>query len=708
MTAGLSAALHALKHYVPPPPAATYLGELNPFAVGLSVVLLYLATGHVGLQVEPVNTFATLLWAPSGIALAALILGGYRLWWAVALGAFLVNMSVGANPSTALLIAAGNTLEAFAAAYALRTYGGFSPLFTRWRDSFALVLAGLSAPVVAATIGVSSLVLGGTVPFSAFGATWTAWWLGDVAGILTVAPLLLKWLSRPYFGRTRAQYLEFVCISLVTVTTAVIVFGTFLPFAYFVIVPLAWTALRTGPRGTTLAVFLVSLVAVLGTLSGRGPFSGIPDGLFYMEIFLATVSGIFLIFVAVVEEMREAQKLATKHVSELERALERVSSEDKAKAEFLAILAHELRNPLSAILSSTELLKLESGFESAPLLDEIDHRVRGMGRMLEDLLEISHISHRRFTLQKTVISLNEVIEHAARAASATMHARGHVFSVAQPKEALFAEADATRLEQVVSNLLNNAAKYTPPGGTVKLSLEQEGKWAAIRVADTGAGIPKSMFGRIFEPFFQVERGKSTVEGLGIGLSLARELVNLHGGSIKVVSEGEGKGSEFTVRLPLIPAPTVKTPDRAVLRGGHALRQTQEPKRMLVVDDNEAAADGLAKLLRMRGHAVATAYNGEQALEEAHAGRPGGGILDIGLPDIDGYEIARTLRREKFSGTLVALTGYGLQEDKAKAAAAGFDKHLTKPVGLKELEAALRRAPPHVLNESKKSKTAARR
>ncbi|HEY5383062.1 MAG TPA: ATP-binding protein, partial [Candidatus Paceibacterota bacterium] len=525
-----------------------------------------------------------------------------------------------------------------------------------------------------------------------------AWWFGDALGILIITPLLFKWLYVPLFNQrtpiTPAQYLELCAVLMIAFFTSIFIFWT--PqghFVYYLFIPLTWAALRTGPRGITLALFTVTGTAISGGLAEQGPYTN--EGWLYLQIFIGTIGIVFLILTAIVERQKRAQILLGHHVDELEQALQKVSSEDEAQKNFLAILSHELRNPLSAILSSVELLRLQKVYapDTSELLQTIDEHVRAMTTMLEDLLDVSRISKNKLTLRKETISLDFLIDQSVRTAQTLVRSRGHTLAVIKPEHELFLEADPIRLEQVVVNLLNNAAKYTNPNGLIELIARREEGMAVIRVRDKGIGIPKHMLKRIFEPFFQIERGKLATEGLGVGLPLTRQLVEMHDGSIEATSQGKGHGSEFIVRLPLPAQPRIAPAAKPKLRGGRALRHVKHARTILVVDDNKIAADALGRLLQLRGHEVQIAHNGQEAIDQARQLHPQIIILDIGLPDIDGYEVARILQGDKdFCSTLIALTGYGQPGDKERALKVGFFLHLTKPVGLKEIEAAFRRVP----------------
>ncbi len=373
---------------------------------------------------------------------------------------------------------------------------------------------------------------------------------------------------------------------------------------------------------------------------------------------------------------------------ELRRLNLELSEADRRKDEFLATLAHELRNPLAPIRSAAELLKrddLAPGAASAARAI-IERQARHMTRMVDDLLELGRITHGELQLRKEVVALAAVVRWAVEVAQSALDAAGVALTVELPGEPLYLEADATRLVQILANLLGNAAKFTPQGGHASLSARREGAWIEIRVRDDGIGIEARQLPRLFQMFSQVtpalERARG---GLGIGLALVRGLVERHGGSVEARSEGAGRGAEFIVRLPASEAPAQPQP-----AGLAPPAPARSPRRVLLADDNRDAADSLAGLLRLMGHEVRVAYDGEQALRAGAEFRPDALILDIGMPRMNGYDVASRARGADWGrgAKLIALTGWGQQRDKAAAAEAGFDHHLTKPVAASALDALL--------------------
>lgn len=367
---------------------------------------------------------------------------------------------------------------------------------------------------------------------------------------------------------------------------------------------------------------------------------------------------------------------------ELNTTLERPRDADRRKDEFLAMLAHELRNPLAPIRNALGILRFHLGEQPPDVCrayEVIERQVTHLARLVDDLLDVSRITRGRIKLQKETLSVQRAVERALESSRPLLDARRHATTVKFPGEPLYVEGDATRINQVLLNLLDNSAKYTPEGGHIALTVEAERGYAVIRVRDDGVGIAPEVLPRVFDLFAQADRTLARTEGgLGIGLTLVRRITEMHGGTVEARSEGMGKGSEFIIRLPLAPGPS-DTPhlrDRAPTEP----RQEQPPLRVLVVDDNADSAESLAVLLRLLGHEVQTAGDGPGALAVLR-GFPADLLLcDIGLPGMSGYEVAQQVRADPspYKPILVAVTGYGSDEDRRRALEAGFQEHVVKP------------------------------
>ncbi|MCK6549027.1 ATP-binding protein [Myxococcota bacterium] len=384
------------------------------------------------------------------------------------------------------------------------------------------------------------------------------------------------------------------------------------------------------------------------------------------------------------DELEMLREVSARVHLRIERARtdEALREADRRKDEFLAMLAHELRNPLAPIRNAAHLLRRVS--PAQPHLDAaremIERQVGHLVRLVDDLLDVSRVSRGRIKLQKEPIELGAVVAQAIETVRPLIEARGHTLTVTVPASPVRLDGDFTRLAQVVSNILNNAAKYTDDGGRISVSLERadDGPTAILRVCDDGRGIDPSMLDSVFELFFQVDRNLDRSEGgLGIGLSLVKNLVELHGGRVHARSEGRGRGTELVVELPCHAAdpPTRRTEPSAIASGAPRLR-------VLVVDDNRDAAESMAMLLELDGHEALTAHDGQRAVEVALAERPPIVLLDIGLPKLNGYEACRAMRAGGLDRALIiALTGYGQDDDRRRSKEAGFDCHLVKPADL---------------------------
>jgi signal transduction histidine kinase/ActR/RegA family two-component response regulator len=365
------------------------------------------------------------------------------------------------------------------------------------------------------------------------------------------------------------------------------------------------------------------------------------------------------------------------------RRVTRLREADRRKDVFLATLAHELRNPLAPIRTGVAILRM-TGAEgrSETVLATMERQLEHMARLLDDLLDVSRISRGKITLHRERIDLRDVVEAAVEANRPLIIQMGHTLAVSAPVETTLFDADPVRFAQILSNLLNNAAKYTPAGGHIALKAEQRGDEVEVVVTDNGIGIPAESLRSIFEMFSQVESHSGNAQGgLGIGLSLAKGLVALHGGTLEVHSDGPGRGSEFRVRVPtrLARAPEAPIPVPAVAKPPRS--------KILVVDDNRDAAATLSLLLELKGHEVREAHDGESALQLAEAFRPDMVLLDLGMPKMNGYDACRRIRNSTWGAQmrLIAVTGWGREDDRRKSTAAGFDGHLVKPVDPDTLE-----------------------
>jgi PAS domain S-box-containing protein len=951
------------------------LRPLPYLAAVFTLGVVYFAAAKLGLSMAFVAEQVTPVWPPTGIAFAAILLLGYRVWPGIALGAFFANVTANEPVGTACGIAAGNTLEAIVAAWLLNRLVGFDLSLSRLKDVLGLaVYAASIATMVSATIGVTSLCLGGVHPWESFGKLWWVWWLGDATGALLLTPVILTWvrlpmdISRPRVAEAAALGLALGVVGMTVFAAQVPTVTIDHPLEYAIFPFIIWAAMRFGQRGTATVTLVVAALAIWGTLNGSGPFSRntLHENLTLLQMFLAAVAVTALLLSAALAERniadgRRAIDLAVTHIlaqadnlekatprilreicevqnwdvgaiwnvdheslvlrcvqtwhkpgrrvnsfltatrertfspgvglpgriwvsgepawipdvgadanfprapaaakdglrgafgfpillggevvgvveffsrevrspdqpllqlfagigSQLGQFIDRIHSEerlresernlrliaenssdvvfaygldrkllyvnpafeamtgytieelrkrhfidylhsddaqrmtglldrafqgeafdgeefrivtrtgevkwclsswgplldadgvrigvqgrerditarkrveqelreaDRRKDEFLAVLAHELRNPLAPITNALHIMKIPGASEAivGAARDTAQRQVAHLAHLVDDLLDVSRIMLGKVQLRPERVLLQSVVARGVETVQPVIAALGHQLTVHLPAESVWLNADLLRLGQIVANLLHNAAKYTEPGGTIALEATVAGPGEAfveIRVRDNGIGIPAHMLERVFEPFVQAEDSVVRSQGgLGVGLTLVRTLVTLHGGTVQASSAGAGLGSEFVVRLPIAaaagaeiaakPPPSIRRPSG----------DGREARRVLVVDDNRDAAESLGTLLRLHGHDVQIAHDGPGALAAAGEHQPEVVFLDIGMPGMNGYEVARRLRADFANGfLLVALTGWGQDADRARSREAGFDYHLVKPV-----------------------------
>jgi signal transduction histidine kinase len=384
-------------------------------------------------------------------------------------------------------------------------------------------------------------------------------------------------------------------------------------------------------------------------------------------------------------ELTDANNRLTREIAERERAEQALSQSMRRKDEYIAILAHELRNPLSAIHNAVMVMQMPSASEQQQTWahELLQRQVKHLTCLMDDLLDVSRISNGRIQLHKEVVDLSQVVRHAADSLSPLLKKHRHELRLELPADNLYVDGDTVRLTQVLGNLLTNAAKYMDDGGLVELILEREGSSSArIRVRDRGVGIPEDLLAKVFDLFVQAPSALNRAQGgLGIGLALVRALVDLHGGTAHVESAGPGKGAEFSVCLPLVEEqPEV---DDVIMPSASAAATTL---RILIIDDNVDSATGLSLCLESLGYELRCAHTGKEGVMTARAYQPDVILLDIGLPDIDGCEVARRLREEKtlMDVRIIAMTGYSGEADRDRAEKAGFNHYLVKPVELAKL------------------------
>jgi signal transduction histidine kinase/CheY-like chemotaxis protein len=655
--------------------------ELRPsdILIPVGVAILYAVAAKLGLALAFQARQVSVVWPPTGLAVAAVLLYGRRAVPGVLLGAFVANSTADEPLWVAAGIAVGNTLEAVAATALLARFG-FDSHLSRLRDVTALIVAVAAAPFLSATIGVAFLGAGGVQPAGSLPELWGTWWLGDALGGLVFAPLLLVWTTGHTALRRRFAAVEGIVLLALLFGGCLIAFSELppAPVTEYIVFPfLIWGAFRFGPIGTVTVTTAVELFAVWSTHAGLGPFAdaGPEHGFVLLQVFMAVVATAGLILGAVVAQQRRAHE-------ELKSRAEQMTETDRRKDEFLAMLAHELRNPLAPIVHAVELLGRGDPALAERAREIIERQSDHLTRLVDDLLDVSRITRGALQLDVRRIALGDAIAPAIETWRHVIGERRQELSIELPDRALWIDADPTRFAQAVSNLLHNAANFTPVGGRISIAAAEENGLVVLRVRDTGAGMAPEVLRTVFDLFVQgpPPPGERS-SGLGLGLTLVRRLVELHGGTVEATSEGLGHGSEFTLRVPFAPAAKSATPSDRIPARGSRTAAIDEGRRVLVVDDNEDAREALRFLLEDEGHRVRTAGDGPDALREAEAFRPEIVLLDIGLPGMDGYEVARRLRTQPGSrdARIVAVSGYGQAEDRERSRAAGFDDHLLKPV-----------------------------
>jgi PAS domain S-box-containing protein len=821
----------------------SYVGLIGMLAA------LYFAAAKLSLILAIPPGYATAVWPPSGLALAAVLLAGTRAWPGIWLGAALANVAVQSSALAAVFIATGNTLEAVIGATLIRHYIGVPRRFSCGEDVFKFVALVGIACMVAATIGVLSIVATGAMTWGDFPAHWRTWWQGDVTGIIIVTPLMLLWTDHPPEAWPLSRKVEATVFALGIALAAYVVVGSDIvatgpglsPLLLFLSFPfIVWAAFRFDQREVAAAIAALCAIAVAYTLVGRGPLA--PDSINTLLLLLLAYIGIAavtgLVLSAVVDERRRATDALRQARDELERrvtertqALEQANralhqdiavrskleeefrrSEEKFRLmveairdyaifmldpdgkvatwnagaesikgykaeeiigqhfsrfypreaierkfpqyeleiaakhgrfedegwrlrkdgsafwanviitalydadggvrgfakvtrdmterkrvealelgeremnEFLAMLAHELRNPLAPIRNAVDLMRIKSADHSTQewSRDVIDRQLTQLTRLVDDLLDVGRITSGKIALHKEPVEINAAVLRAVESVQPLADARGHTLEVGLARDPLLVDGDLARLSQVVLNLLNNAIKYTPDGGRIEVEVARESDLAMVRVKDTGIGMGADFIPRVFDLFVQGERALDRAEGgLGIGLTLVKRLVMLHGGDIIARSEGRGRGSEFVVLLPAL----ARKPAKSVAASTARPRKPPEHRRVLVVDDNRDSADTMTALLRAWGHEVRALYDGQSVISIVAEYRPDVVLLDIGLPNTNGYDLARQLRQSESSRhiVLVAFTGYGQDDDRRRVREAGFDHHLLKPLEPEALE-----------------------
>jgi signal transduction histidine kinase/ActR/RegA family two-component response regulator len=657
--------------------------------VGLLTVLYFVAA-KFSLKLAFLHVSASPVWPPAGIALAALVVLGFRVWPAIFIGAFLVNLTTAGNVFTSVGIAAGNTLEAVTGAWLVQRFAGGVQVFDRAKNVFIFSLAVLISTLVSPTIGLTSLALAGYASWANYGAIWLTWWLGDATGDFIVAPLLILWYAASARRWDRAALLEVVLLFLLLFVLGQLVFGGWFPTAAtnypiaFICGPIViWTAFRFTPRETATGIFILSALAVWGTLRGYGPFA-MESG--NQSLLTLQASTAILIITAMALAAGMAERRRAEAAIEQQRAT--VEAANRTKDNFLAMLSHELRTPLTPVLAALDALKTarQAPTELDATLAMMRRNIELESQLIDDLLDLTRITKDKLQLQFESVDAHQAIANVMEMCASEASVRKLQVRLDLQATDFRVMADPAKFQQIIWNLFKNAIKFTGENGVITLSSANHlPHILTLGVGDTGIGIEPEIMERIFNPFEQGERSfQRKFGGLGLGLTISKSLAQAHGASLIAKSEGTGRGATFLL--------TMKTTelDEASAKARALDAQTAPAGlRILLVDDHPDTCAALERLLKLRGHSVAAAHSMRGALEIAGQDSFDLLISDVGLPDGNGMDLLRYLRAQQpIRG--IAISGFGMDADINKSLEAGFSDHLVKPVKLEKLEAAIAR------------------
>jgi signal transduction histidine kinase/ActR/RegA family two-component response regulator len=662
---------------------------------GLPVIgiltIVYFIAGKLGLMLASLHASASPVWPAAGIALAALLVLGYRVWPAIFVAAFLVNVTTAGNAATSLAIASGNTLEAVCGAWLVNRLAGGITVFDRPQGVFKFGLAAVVSTIIGPAFGVTSLALAGFADWANYGPIWLTWWLGDTTGDLLIAPLAILWSATSKRHWNRREAVEVGILMLMLFILSEVVFGGWLPISAgnypigFICGPIViWTAFRFTQRETATGIFILSAIAIWGTLHGFGPFVRGTENqsLLALQSWTAVLTITAMALSAGMAERRRAEE-------ELQQQKAVVEGVNRTKDHFLAMLSHELRTPLTPVISALEGLETEPAQtgEVKNALAMIRRNIELETQLIDDLLDFTRIARDKLQLRFAPVDAHMAISNVSeicRAEADPKRLRVHLNLRANTH---YVAADAAKFQQIIWNLLKNAIKFTPEDGEIAISSSNPSpEVLTISVRDTGIGMEPEVMQRIFDPF---EQGNRSLErrfgGLGLGLAISKSLAQAHGGTLTAQSDGRDRGSTFLLSMQTTsPAEGLGSPARA---GDETSRQGL---RILLVDDHQDTCAALEKLLVRRGHLVAATHNVRSAMEAAVRNRFDLLISDIALPDGSGMELMTQLQAiSKMPG--IAISGFGNNGDIERSLQAGFCEHLIKPVKLETLEAAMERA-----------------
>jgi signal transduction histidine kinase len=653
--------------------------------------IIYLVAGKIGLHLASLHASASPVWPPAGIALAAILLLGYRAWPAIFVGAFLVNLTTAGDIPTSLAIATGNTLEAVAGAWLVNRFAGGKNVFDRPQGVFKFALAAAISAVLSPAFGVTSLALEGFADWTKYGAIWATWWLGDIAGDLIFTPLVLLWGIRWKITWKEQEALEVGVLLLLLTLLSAVVFGGWLqisaknyPIAFICGPIVIWTAFRFTQRETATGIFILSVIAVWGTVRGFGPFAGQSENqsLLTVQSWTAVLA---ITAMALSAGMAERRRIEEK----LQQQKSIVQAANRTKDHFLAMLSHELRTPLTPVISALDSLETEASQtqDTKASLAMIRRNIELETQLIDDLLDFTRIARDKMQLRFAPIDAHQAVSNVVEICRAEARSKKLNVHLNLRAKAHHVTADTAKFQQIIWNLLKNAIKFTPEGGDITISSDNPSESVfTVSVHDTGIGIESEVMQRIFDPFEQGNRSfEHRFGGLGLGLAISKSLAQAHGGTLTAQSDGSNRGSTFTLSMQALPQ------DEAVGVASKAVTDSaRQALKILLVDDHHDTCAALEKLLARRGHLVAVSHDVRSATEAAVRNKFDLLISDIALPDGTGMDLMMQLRAiANVPG--IAISGFGNNRDIERSLQAGFSEHLIKPIKLDKLEAAIERA-----------------
>ncbi len=666
---------------------AMFLRRSSILTVIVIVALAYGVVAKLSLQLAFFEPSASPVWPPAGIAIAVLLMLGYRVWPAIFLGAFFVNWATAGNLTTSLGIAGGNSLEALCGAWLVNRFAGGLGVFDRAQDIFKFVLISAVSTAVSASIGPTSLAVAGFVSWEKYSPIWLTWWLGDMTGYIVVAPLVLLWWIRPRWQEDRQRTFEALLLLVSLVLLGETVFGNWFPH-FFEVYPIAficgpvilWTAFRFTQRETITAISVLSAIALWGTLHGRGPYQvgSANQSLLVLQAWVAILTLTAMTLAAAMAERRRAEAALEEQKAAVELA-------NKAKDNFFAMLSHELRTPLTPVMMLLDLLETESieREEFHESLGIIRRNIELESRLIDDLLDLTRIAHGKLKLEIKPIEAHEAIEQVAEMCRSGIESKALRLQLDLRAQDSHIAADPAKFKQIIWNLVKNAIAFTPEKGEITIiSTNDEPGKLSIAVRDTGIGIESELIGRVFNAFEQGEESlRQRQGGLGLGLAISKAIADAHGSSLMVTSDGRNRGTTCRLTMSTIGPSTPPTAGKANAK--------RSAFRILLVEDHADTSAALRNLLLRRGHSVETARDVRSALEVAGRDSFDLVISDLGLPDGTGAELMTRLRPFGMRG--IAISGFGMSSDVERSMVAGFAEHLVKPLTLEKLDAAISRA-----------------